>query len=169
MTHQPGTDIAKKIAEHKPKLPGLSRKEKLKYKEELKALAAEHVPSAVDTLAKLTKDKNVPASARVAASSAILDRFAGRPAKPEDKLSPEHELDKLSAPQLVQRICDDIALFPVEVRAAIAQALIAADKGLTIDIGDFLEVESEPSAPDQGLPPLTSEPKPKAPRKEPRR
>jgi hypothetical protein len=138
----------------------LSRKEKLKYKEELKALAAEHVPTAVDTLAKLTKDKNVPASARVAASSAILDRFAGRPSKPEDKLSPEHELEKLSPPQLVQRICDDIARFPVEVRAAIAQALIAADKGLTIDIGDFLEVESEPSAPAaDALPPLTSEPK----------
>jgi hypothetical protein len=156
--------ISEKIKAHR-KLPGLSKKERLKYKEELKALAAEHVPEAVKTLANLARSHKTPASARVASCSAILDRFAGRPAKPEDKLSPEHELDKLSASELVQVICDQIAHFPVQVRATIAQALIAADNGHGIEVDDFLEEDFSEA---NSVAPAPQE-KPKREKKIPRR
>ena len=103
-----GKEIAEKIAEHqgKPKLPGLSKKEKLRYKEELKALAAEHVPTVVETLAKIVTAKDVPASAKVAAGSAILDRFAGRPVKDDDRHTEQSQLERMGEAELLAFICE---------------------------------------------------------------
>jgi hypothetical protein len=161
--------IAEKIKEHKPKLPGLSKKEKLRYKEELKALAAEHVPTVVETLAGLVKNKNVPASARVAASNSILERFAGRAAKEESEANPEHTFDRMSQAQLLGFMCETIAGLSQESRSIIAEALLCAQRNITFDPRiinpDFSETEAL-KAEQPALPPLERAPKPK---REPRR
>ena len=46
---------------------------------EVRELARAHVPSAIEALAAIVKDKDAPPAARVAASNIILDRAAGRP------------------------------------------------------------------------------------------
>jgi HEAT repeat protein len=46
---------------------------------EVQALAREHSPSAIATLAKIMEDDSAPAAARIAAACAILDRGYGRP------------------------------------------------------------------------------------------
>lgn len=48
---------------------------------ELKELAAVHSPQAIQTLADIMNDKDAPHSARVAASTALLDRVYGRPSQ----------------------------------------------------------------------------------------
>jgi len=72
----------------------------------------------------------------------------------------------MSTAEVLQHICDLIPRLPTQARAAIAQSVLAAERGITIDVRDmvdedFTEDESEPA----GLPPL----EPKRPRKEPRR
>ena len=168
------TDIAKRIAEHqaKPKLPGLSKKEKLKYKEELKDLAAEHVPTVVETLAKIVTAKDVPASAKVAAGSAILDRFAGRPVKDDERQTEQSQFERMGEVELLAFICETVSRLSTESRAAIAETIIASERGIHLDYrrmaeeavkaeAEALRAESEPA----GLPPL----EPKRPKKEPRR
>ena len=46
---------------------------------ELKELAAQHTPQAIQTLADIMNDKEAPPAARVAASTALLDRVYGKP------------------------------------------------------------------------------------------
>lgn len=46
---------------------------------EVRALAAEHAPKAISTLAAIANNKDEDARARVAAASAILDRAVGKP------------------------------------------------------------------------------------------
>jgi hypothetical protein len=48
---------------------------------ELKELAAQHTPQAIQTLADIMNDKEAPPAARVAASTALLDRVYGRPSQ----------------------------------------------------------------------------------------
>lgn len=166
-----GYEIAEKIAKHhaKPRLPGFSRKEKLRYKEELKALAAEHVPTVVETLAKIVTAKDVPASAKVAAGSAILDRFAGRPVKDDERQTEQSQLERMGEGDLLAYICETISGLSQPARAVIAETIIATERGISLDyrrmVNDALEAEAEAEQP-QGLPPLTTEPKKK---KEPRR
>ena len=68
----------------------------------------------------------------------------------------------MSAVELLQFVCDTVAALPAELRATIAQAILAAEKGITVDVRDLdFDVENEP----EGLPPR----EPKRPKKEPRR
>lgn len=46
---------------------------------ELKELAGKHTPKAIETLATIMKDEAAPPAARVAASTALLDRVYGKP------------------------------------------------------------------------------------------
>ena len=48
---------------------------------ELKELASVHTPQAIQTLADVMNDKEAPHAARVAASTALLDRVYGRPSQ----------------------------------------------------------------------------------------
>jgi hypothetical protein len=48
---------------------------------ELKELASIHTPQAIQTLADVMNDKEAPHAARVAASTALLDRVYGRPSQ----------------------------------------------------------------------------------------
>jgi pyruvate dehydrogenase complex dehydrogenase (E1) component len=48
---------------------------------ELKELAAQHTPQAIQTLANIMNDAEAPPAARVAASTALLDRVYGRPSQ----------------------------------------------------------------------------------------
>ncbi|NDB69658.1 MAG: HEAT repeat domain-containing protein [Methylocystaceae bacterium] len=48
---------------------------------ELKELAAQHTPQAIQTLADIMNDAEAPPAARVAASTALLDRVYGRPSQ----------------------------------------------------------------------------------------
>ncbi len=48
---------------------------------ELKELASVHTPRAIQTLADVMNDKEAPHAARVAASTALLDRVYGRPSQ----------------------------------------------------------------------------------------
>ena len=54
---------------------------------EVRELARAHVPSAIEALAAILKDKDAPPAARVAASNVILDRAAGRPAPADEAVS----------------------------------------------------------------------------------
>ena len=157
-----GNEIAEKIAKHqaKPRLPGFSRKEKLKYKEELKALAAEHVPEVVKTLANIVKAKDVPASAKVAAGSALLDRFAGKPKFADERETEKSQLERMGEAELLAFICEGVSKLSTESRAAIAETFIASERGIHLDYrrmaeeavkaeAEALRAESEPA----GLPP----------------
>lgn len=46
---------------------------------ELKALARQHAPAAIDTLASIMRDSLTPPAARVSAATALLDRGFGKP------------------------------------------------------------------------------------------
>ncbi len=46
---------------------------------ELKELAGQHTPRAIETLAGIMNDAQTPAASRVAAATALLDRAYGRP------------------------------------------------------------------------------------------
>ena len=63
------------------KRPGAGRKpgEVTKAKRELAEMAKDHAEAALDTLVSIHKNSDQPASARVAAASAILDRGYGKP------------------------------------------------------------------------------------------
>jgi hypothetical protein len=48
---------------------------------DIRELARQHTPKAIGTLVKVMNDENAPPTARVAASTALLDRGWGRPAQ----------------------------------------------------------------------------------------
>ena len=165
--HSMGTDVATKIKEHQANKPvALTRKQKLAARDELKKLTETHAPEVIKTLAGFVKDKRIPASSRVAAGNTILERFAGKAAKPEDEKTLESEYSRMSEGQLLSTICDSIWGLSSNARAAIAETLIAAEQGVRLDT-ERLGKEIDEEAKAEGLPPLGSTPKP--PRKEPRR
>ena len=148
----------KKIAEHKP---ALSRKDKQANREAVKQLAAVHMEAAIKELSRIISDKNTPASARVAASTRLLDRVAGRPVKEHSEANPEREFDRMSEAQLLLMICSSIAGLSQEARSTIAEALLAAGRHCSRLRQDFdpdfseseaLRAEAEAEQP-QGLPP----------------
>jgi hypothetical protein len=168
-----GTDVAERIAKHKAsKSPALTRKEKQANREAVKELAAKHMEAAIKKLSEIVTDKNAPASAKVAAATQLLDRVAGKPKFADERETEQSQLDRMPGVELLQYICDNISGLSTQARAAIAQSLLAAEKGFSVDVRDIvdedfsesaaLRAENEP----EGLPPLTSEPKKK---KEPRR
>ena len=157
------TEIAQRIEASKSKA-ALMRREKASNREAVKQLAARHMEAAIKKLGDIISDKNAPASAKVAAASQLLDRVAGKPKFQDERETEQSQLERLSGAELLQFICDNISKLPTQARAAIAQSLLAAEKGFSTDVrdivgGDF-DAESEP----EGLPPLERKPK-----KEPRR
>ena len=158
-------EIAERIEASKAKPVSLTRKQKLAARDELKRLTEQHAPEVIKTLASLVKDRKTPASSRVAAGSALLDRYAGKPLKDEDRPA-ESQFERMSEGQLLGVICDSLWGLSSEARALIAQTLIAAEQGVRIDtdlMGRDFDAEAAEQAKAQ-LPPLE-----KRPRKEPRR
>jgi hypothetical protein len=152
-----GTDVAAKIEAHRAKPVTLTRKQKLAAREELKRLTETHAPEVIKTLASLVKDRKTPASSRVAAGSALLDRYAGKPLK-EDEKPIESQYERMSEGQLLSTLCDNIWGLSSQARSVIAETLIAAERGVRI--------ESDQLAKDFDEEALQTTPKPKkAPRR----
>ena len=82
-----GREIAAKIEANKGKF-ALTREEKAAGREEVKRLASVHAAAAIKKLGDLISDKTVPASAKVAAASQLLDRVAGKPVKEDPETNP---------------------------------------------------------------------------------
>ena len=75
---------------------------------ELKELASVHTPQAIETLANIMTDKEAPHAARVAASTALLDRVYGRPSQ---NVEARIELDIASSHAAVlMRLADEARL-----------------------------------------------------------
>ena len=136
MTAATGTDIARKIVEHKSVL---TRKQKAAGRDELRRLTEAHAPEVIKTLAAIVKDKKAPANAKVQAGQAILDRYAGKPKFQDEKETEASQLEKMTDIELVQYICDIVPSFSTQARAAIAQSLIGAERGFTVDARDMLD------------------------------
>ena len=160
------TDVAKRIEASK----ALTPKERRANREAVKELASKHMEKAISKLSEIISDKNAPASAKVAASTQLLDRVAGKPKLVDEKNTAESEMDRMSEAQLLSMICSTIAGLSQESQAIIAEAMLCAQRGIgfdprTIDPNfsesEALKAENEPA----GLPPL----EPTRPRKEPRR
>jgi len=146
-------EIATKTAAH-----ALTRKEKRANKDTVQKKASAHEDKAIAALAGLLGDRKAPATAKARAADILLDRIAGKAAKPEDeKQSEQSQLEKMSAPELVQYITEQMSGLPAPVRAILAQS---ADTGLALHAADLVEkIEKvEPAAP-QGLPPLANDPR----------
>jgi len=163
-----GREIAAKIEANKGKF-ALTREEKAAGREEVKRLASVHAAAAIKKLGDLISDKTVPASAKVAAASQLLDRVAGKPVKEDPETNPEREIDRMSQAQVLSWICTQIAGLSLEARGAIAEALLCAQRGIAFDPRtidpDFSEsAASRAEDESAGLPPLERKPK-----KEPRR
>jgi len=56
---------------------------------EIRSLARSHTETAINTLAGIMRQKKAPASARVAAASALLDRGWGKPIQGMEMSGPE--------------------------------------------------------------------------------
>ena len=97
-----GNEIAKKIAQSKQKLPGLSRKDNQAGREEVKRLASVHAAAAIKKLGDLISDKTVPASAKVAAASQLLDRVAGKPVKDDPQETEKSRLERMDDADVLQ-------------------------------------------------------------------
>ena len=149
-----------------PAKVNLTRKQKLEHREELKRLAAEHVPTVVKKLADIVKDRKAPASAQIAAGAQLLDRFAGKPKLTDDKATQEGQLDRISRAELLTLICESLAGLSMQSRATIAEALVAASSGVTLDYSAIVDPDFSKSAPSH-LPPKVL--KPKKTKKMPRR
>ena len=160
-----GNAIAAKIEASKSKA-ALTRKDKAANREAVKQLAALHMEAAIKKLSEIVADRNAPASAKVAAATQLLDRVAGKPRLIDERETEQSQLEKMSATELLQHICDIIPSLSTQARAAIAQSVLAAERGITLDVRDIVDEDFSEAEQPQGLPPLTSEPKKK---KEPRR
>ena len=167
-----GTDIAKKIAEHKP---ALSRKEKTANRDAVKQLASVHMEKAISKLSEIISDRNAPASAKVAASTQLLDRVAGKPKLVDEKNTAESEMDRMSEAQLLSTICDTIAGLSQGARNTIAETLLYAQRGISLpdrfvdpsfSETAALKAEAEEERAVSGLPPLHE---PKKEKRVPRR
>jgi len=158
------TDIATKIRNHVPKVP---LRETTANKDTVQKLAGQHQVETVAGLRKIANDPRAPATARVSAYKELLDRTAGKAAKNDaDDKRPEDAYSRMSEGQLVAEICNSLWHLSPEVRAAIAETLLMAERGFKIDaeqMGRDFDQEAAEQAKAQ-LPPLE-----KRPRKEPRR
>ena len=132
-----------KIAAHKPKLPGLSRKEKDANKETVRKIASLHLDKADAELAKLLSDRRTPASTKMKAIEHVFDRIAGKPKLVDEKQTEQTALEKMSAPELMEYITQQFSGLPLSARAIMVESL---DKGLAFDAADIMDVieEAEP-------------------------
>lgn len=148
----------------------LTRKEKRANKDTVQKKASAHEDKAIAALAGLLGDRKAPATAKARAADILLDRIAGKAAKPEDERRAEDEMTRMSEGALIAMICDNIASLSPQARGAIAEALLIAERGLKLDaerMARDLDAElMEEAERVQSLRPLTLAPKPK---REPRR
>jgi hypothetical protein len=144
----------------------LTRREKTANKETVQKKASLHEDKAIAALAGLLSDRKAPATARARAADILLDRIAGKAAKPEDEKGAENQFERMSEGQLLSVICESLWGLSSEARGAIAETLLAAERGARIDpdqLGRDFDVGAAERAKEEGLPPLTA---PKPPRKE---
>ena len=149
-------EIGKKIAKWKPKSP---RKETIANKDTVQKLAGQHQVETVAGLRKIANDPNAPATARVSAYKELLDRTAGKASKSDDEGRPEHELDKMSVPELVEYINQQFSGWSMSARAALSESIA---EGIAFDAADLVDIVKLDE-------PAEREPKPAKPKREPRR
>ena len=101
-----------------------------------------------------------PGAQRKREPQILLDRIAGKAAKPEDE-RPEHELEKMSHAQVLGFMCESIMGMSQESRSIIAEALLCAQRGIAFDprIIDPSFNENEALNAENGLPSLQPSPK----------
>lgn len=153
-------DVAKRIAEWKAKPVALTRKQKEAAREELKRLSEEHAPKVIETLAGFVKDRKIPASSRVAAGNLLLERYAGKSAKPNEEDRPEDSYSRMSESQLISTICESIWGLSSQARGAIAEALVMAEQGIRPDF-DAMRRDLEEEAAEIAKMEAAQAPKPK--------
>src|SRR5271157_3101905 len=125
-----GTDVAERIAKHKAsKSPALTRKDKAANREAVKELAAKHMEAAIKKIYEIVADKNAPASAKVAAATQLLDRVAGKPRLIDERETDKSQLERMGEAELLAFICEGVSKLSTESRAAIAETIIASDRG----------------------------------------
>jgi hypothetical protein len=95
--------------------------------EDIKALAKQLAPEAMQTLATIMRDDKVPAAARVSAANSIIERGYGKAVQPSELSGPNGGAVQLSF--LVRRAGEDI--LPV---ASPPQAIVTAQDPETIDL-----------------------------------
>ena len=150
-------------------MAALSRKDKQANREAVKELAAKHMEAAIKKLSDIIADRKSPASAKVAAATQLLDRVAGKPKLVDEKNTTESELHRMSEPQLLAMLCENISSLSQEAQGVIAEALLCGQRGIPFNERridpDFDEARAL-AAERLELPPLE---KPKREKKEPRR
>jgi hypothetical protein len=67
---------------------------------EVQALARQHTPEAIKTLALIMHDENAPPAARVSAANAIIDRGYGKPTQPMSSSPMAKPLDQMTDEEL---------------------------------------------------------------------
>lgn len=82
---------------------------------DLRIMARERTEEALATLAAVMLDKHAPPSARVAASTAILDRAYGRPTTIIEAAPPEKLLDVVEAARRIAFAINSAAIQGVEL------------------------------------------------------
>lgn len=88
---------------------------------ELKELASVHTPQAIQTLADVMNDKQAPHAARVAASTALLDRVYGRPSQNVEARIESVDMGK-SAAAVLMDLANRAKLRKAEEAAELAKA-----------------------------------------------
>ena len=146
-------EIATKIATHKAKPVALTRKQTLAARDELKELAAQDARGIMKKLSSFVHNEKMPATARVQAGNLVLERYAGKSAKPNEEERSEDTYARMSEGQLLGVICDSLWGLGSEARAVIAETLIAAEQGVRIE-SDQLATDFDEEA-------LQTTPKPK--------
>src|SRR5271157_2090891 len=151
------TEIAKRIEASKAKA-ALTPKERRANREAVKELAAKHMESSIKKLSEIVADKNAPASAKVAAASQLLDRVAGKPKFQDERETEQSQLERMGESELIAFICEGVSQLSTESRAAIAETIIATERGIHLDYKlmaeEAVKAEAEAESVSAGLPPL---------------
>ena len=71
---------------------------------EVRELAREHTPEAVNTLAEIMLDKDAPPAARISAATALLDRGYGRPAGEVPQVAVQINTDNSAERDMTQHV-----------------------------------------------------------------
>jgi len=88
---------------------------------ELRELASVHTPQAIQTLADIMNDKEAPPAARVAASTALLDRVYGKPQQNVEARIESVDMGKAAA-QVLMDLANRAKIRKAEEAAELAKA-----------------------------------------------
>lgn len=97
------------MAQHGGARPGAGRKPGKvgKAKRELSEMAKDHAAAALKVLVEIAKNDQEPASARVSAANALLDRGYGRPAQSVALSNPDGSLTPQPSTIIIEAATDD--------------------------------------------------------------